>query len=163
MKITSKLSLAILFVTSLMGCSFLKFPGVHKIYIQQGHIITQDMLDQLEPGMTKSQVRFVLGDPLLDDKFSQDRWDYYYSLARGDTLLRERNVTVYFDGDSMTHYEGEPVTAKQSDAPLVPSNTGEDEETSQEPDEAVDATEGPPADEPLEQPGLEPPLPDNEI
>ena len=163
MKITCKLSLAMLFVTSLMGCSFLKFPGVHKIYIQQGHIITQDMLKQLEPGMTKSQVRFVLGDPLLHDKFNEDRWDYYYSLRRGDKLLRERTVTVYFDGDSMTRYEGEPVSSKSSEAPLVPSNTGEDEETTQESDEALDATEGSPADEPLEQPELEPPLPDNEI
>lgn len=163
MKITGKLTVAILFATSLMGCSFFKFPGVHKIYVQQGHIITQDMLEQLEPGMTKSQVRFVLGEPLLHDKFNEDRWDYYYRLARGDTLLRERSVTVYFDDGIMTHYEGESVRAEQNEAPLVPTNTGEDEETTQEPEEASKATEGPPANEPLDSPEVEPPLPDNDI
>lgn len=128
MKIASKLSLVAIVFASLMGCSYFQFPGVHKIYVQQGHVITQEMIDQLEPGMTKRQVRYVLGTPLLEDGFKQDRWDYHYGLRRGDESLRKRHLTVYFDGDAMTRYEGSAVRSDDDgesdgeDAPLVPSN-----------------------------------------
>lgn len=126
MKIASKLSLVAVLFASLTGCSYFQFPGVHKIYVQQGHIITQEMIDQLETGMTKRQVRFVLGTPLLEDSFNQDRWDYHYSLSRGDDTLRERHLTVYFENDQMTHYEGSAVRPQEDgdeeEAPLVPTN-----------------------------------------
>lgn len=129
MKIASKLSLVAVVFASLMGCSYFQFPGVHKIYVQQGHIITQEMIDQLEPGMTKRQVRYVLGTPLLADGFNEDRWDYHYSLRRGEETLRERHMTVYFDGDQMTRFSGDAVqsdlsdkTDEDEDTPLVPSN-----------------------------------------
>jgi len=62
---------------ALAGCSF---PGVYKIDIQQGNVVTQDMIDQLRPGMTRRQVRFIMGNPLLTDTFHADRWDYLYSI-----------------------------------------------------------------------------------
>lgn len=99
----------------LAGCQYFQFPGVHKINIQQGHIITQEMIEQLEPGMNKRQVRFVLGTPLIDDIFSDDRWDYYYSLKMGDGRFYKRTLTVYFDGDIMTHYEGENLPKVSAD------------------------------------------------
>jgi len=84
------------------------------------------MIDQLETGMTKRQVRFVLGTPLLEDGFNQDRWDYHYSLSRGDENLRERHLTVYFENDQMTRYEGSAVRPEESsdedETPLVPTN-----------------------------------------
>ncbi|MDO3383790.1 outer membrane protein assembly factor BamE [Gilvimarinus algae] len=91
----------------LAGCQYFQFPGVHKINIQQGHIITEEMISQLEPGMNKRQVRFVLGTPLINDIFNDDRWDYYYSLKMGDGRFFKRTLTVYFDGDTFTHFEGE--------------------------------------------------------
>ncbi len=127
MKIASKLSLVAVLFASLTGCSYFQFPGVHKIYVQQGHIITEEMIDQLETGMTKRQVRFVLGTPLLEDGFNQDQWDYHYSLRRGDDTLRERHLTVHFENDQMTRYEGSAVRqdeeeSDEEEAPLVPSN-----------------------------------------
>ena len=65
---------------ALAGCSF---PGVYKIDIQQGNVVTQDMIDQLRPGMTRRQVRFIMGNPLLVDTFHANRWDYLYSLQPG--------------------------------------------------------------------------------
>ncbi|HEX7155742.1 MAG TPA: outer membrane protein assembly factor BamE, partial [Burkholderiaceae bacterium] len=72
---------------SLCGCSTLTAwtPGFLTPYrpdVQQGNIITKDMVDQLRPGMTRDQVRFMLGTPLLTDMFHQDRWDYTYYLKR---------------------------------------------------------------------------------
>ncbi|MGD8176043.1 outer membrane protein assembly factor BamE [Marinimicrobium sp. ARAG 43.8] len=128
MKIASKLSLVAVLIASLTACSYFQFPGVHKIYVQQGHIITQEMLDQLETGMTKRQVRFVLGTPLLEDGFNQDRWDYYYNLKRGDNVLRERMLTVHFEDDQLVRYEGSALDeAKKKadeaeDQPPVPTN-----------------------------------------
>lgn len=108
MKIASRLILVAIVIASLAGCTNFRFPGVHKINIQQGHIITEEMVQQLQPGMTKRQVRFVLGNSLLPNTFNDDRWDYYYSLRRGsDGKFIEHLLTVYFEGDSMLHWEGD--------------------------------------------------------
>lgn len=102
-------------ITLLAGCQYFQFPGVHKINIQQGHIINKEMIEQLEPGMNKRQVRFVLGNPLISDVFDDDRWDYYYSLKMGDGRFYKRLLTVYFDGDTMTHFDGENLPELDSD------------------------------------------------
>lgn len=130
MKIASRLLLVAAVLASLVGCSYFQFPGVHKIYVQQGHVMTTEMVDQLEPGMTKRQVRYVLGTPLLANPFDADRWDYYYSLRRGDKTLREKAMTVYFEDDKMTHFTGDVEQSKpdeDEDLPAVPTNTDEDE------------------------------------
>ena len=88
----------------LAGCGSFGFPGVYRINVEQGNIITQDMVDQLKPGMTRRQVRFVLGTPLLEDPFHSDRWEYIYMLRNGDRTLFERRLTVFFEGDSLTHF-----------------------------------------------------------
>ncbi len=65
--------------------------------VQQGNVVTQDMVEQLRPGMTEDQVRFLLGTPMLRDIFHQDRWDYPYYLQRGDGSTQLRKLTVFFD------------------------------------------------------------------
>ncbi len=128
MKIASRPLLVVAILTSLVGCSYFQFPGVHKIYVQQGHVLNQEMIDDLAVGMTKSQVRFVLGTPLLADAFNDDRWDYYYSLRRGDDQLRQRAMTVYFEDGKMTHFTGDiEQTVEDKDLPAVPTNTEEGE------------------------------------
>lgn len=100
----------LLIVASVLGlgaCSWFQFPGVYKLTIQQGNIVTPDMLEQLQPGMTKRQVNFVLGTPLIVDSFHQDRWDYFYSLRNSEGETTTQHLTVYFDGDRMTHYQGD--------------------------------------------------------
>lgn len=79
------------------GCSWVKFPGVHKIDIQQGNILDQDMIDTLQPEMTKAQVRFVLGTPLISDTFDQNRWDYPYRHTSPSGVETKNHVTIYFD------------------------------------------------------------------
>lgn len=117
MKIIKTPLLLVCFVSVLAGCQYFQFPGVHKINIQQGHILTEEMISQLEPGLNKRQVRYILGTPLIDDIFNDDRWDYYYSLKMGDGRFFKRTLTVYFDGDTMTHYEGENLPElEESDA-----------------------------------------------
>ena len=126
----------ILLLLVLAGCKSLSdisvpvLPGFgpHKINIQQGNVITQDMLDKLQPGMTRSQVRFVLGTPLLVDPFRTDRWDYVYTMNVAGKRVEQRQLKVYFADDKMVRYEGDVVadstaagatagTAKMADKP----------------------------------------------
>jgi outer membrane protein assembly factor BamE len=74
--------------------------------IQQGNFVSQEMLDQLKPGMTHDQVKFVLGTPLLTDVFHEDRWDYPFYLARGNGELTTSRVTVYFKDGKVDHFDG---------------------------------------------------------
>jgi len=90
---------------ALAGCSF---PGVYKIDIQQGNVVTQDMIDQLRPGMTRRQVRFIMGNALLTDTFHPDRWDYLYSLQPGGGERQQERVSVFFNqNDQLVSLSGD--------------------------------------------------------
>ncbi|RYZ97549.1 MAG: outer membrane protein assembly factor BamE [Moraxellaceae bacterium] len=106
MKLASRILLVSICVLSLSGCKY--FPSVHKLNIQQGHIITQEMVDQLRLGMNKRQVRFVLGNTLLPNTFNDNRWDYYYSVRRGSHgEITKHLYTVYFENDILVKAEGD--------------------------------------------------------
>src|SRR3989344_468695 len=81
--------------------------SVYKVEVQQGNVVTQEMIDKLKPGMTPSQVRFVMGTPLIVDPFHQDRWDYYYYLRRSnETSGESQRVTVVFKNNLLIAVQG---------------------------------------------------------
>jgi outer membrane protein assembly factor BamE len=88
----------------LQGCSNWGFPGVYRINVEQGNIVTQEMVDQLKPGMTRRQVRYILGTPLIEDPFHSGRWEYLYMLRNGEDTLREQRLTVHFQDDALSHF-----------------------------------------------------------
>jgi outer membrane protein assembly factor BamE len=109
---------------SLLGaaaCSFkmpkLGLPRVHKITVQQGNVITQEMIDQLKPGMTRSQVAFVMGEPIFRNSFDNDRWDYIYTVEVPGFYEDGRRVSLYFDQEVLAYFTGDyaPTTAKGDD------------------------------------------------
>lgn len=91
------------------GCSSVpSVPSVlYRIDVQQGNVITQEMVDKLKPGMTRSQVRFVLGTALIDDVFHKDRWDYVYRLVQHGNLVDEYKLTVFFEDDKLARTKGD--------------------------------------------------------
>lgn len=95
----------LILVALLSACSGI--PTVHKIDIQQGNVVTQEMVSRLKVGMTRSQVRFVMGTPLVTDAFHPDRWDYVYRYLKADKLIEQRHVTVVFSGDSLSSVESD--------------------------------------------------------
>jgi outer membrane protein assembly factor BamE len=102
---------ALAFAAALGGC-------VYRMDIQQGNLLDAEQVEQLEIGMTRSQVRFLLGTPMVIDSFDASRWDYVYSMRRG----RERKVTkqhliVWFDGDTVARIE-EPLPVPRADLPV---------------------------------------------
>lgn len=86
---------------------FRLLPAVHRFAIQQGNIVTQDMIDQLQPGMTRGQVRYVLGTPLIADTFDQSRWDYLYTLKKPSGKRLREHVTIHFDDDRLVGISGD--------------------------------------------------------
>lgn len=90
MRNTTRLFLALFCLLALSAC-------VYRANISQGNLIKQEDLDQAAVGMTKSQIRFLLGTPMIDDPFTRNRWDYVYYLkvGRRDTV-QKRWVSVYF-------------------------------------------------------------------
>ena len=100
----------------------------YKIDVQQGNYVTQDMVAKLRPGMTRSQVRFALGTPLIVDPFRNDRWDYFYMMHKAGTLTEQRVVTIVFRGDELLRIEGDVVpeaAAKPAAAPAAPKPAAE--------------------------------------
>jgi outer membrane protein assembly factor BamE len=94
------------------GCNYvpsIPFIGPHKIDVQQGNYVTQDMVDKLKPGMTRSQVRFALGTPLIADPFHPDRWDYVYVYEHKGRVVAERRIVAVFKDDVLLRIEGDVV------------------------------------------------------
>lgn len=88
----------------LAGCGF---PGVYKLDVQQGNVVTQDMVDQLRPGMTTRQVRFIMGTPLIQDTFHENRWDYLYSLTPGHRERVQERISLIFEDDRLVALSGD--------------------------------------------------------
>ena len=88
-------------------------PGLstYRIDIQQGNVLTQEMVDKLKPGMTRQQVRFVLGTPPIVDPFHPDRWDYVYYYKKGGAVQEHRRLVLLFDGDTLKRVDGDVVPA----------------------------------------------------
>ena len=84
----------------LTACESL-LPTPHKIDIQQGNQVQGQDLERLQPGMTRTQVKFLLGTPLLQDAFHQNRWDYLYYLQPGSGSAQQSRVSLYFDHDTL--------------------------------------------------------------
>ena len=86
-----------------------RLPFVYRIDIQQGNVFTQEMVDQLRVGMTRRQVQFIMGAPLLTDPFHADRWDYVYLFEPGSRSKSKRNeqrITLTFADDRVTTITG---------------------------------------------------------
>ena len=79
---------------------------VYRMDVQQGNLLDAEDVDQVEVGMTRSQVRFLLGTPMVTDTFDKDRWDYVYSLRRGhERKVTKRHLVVWFEGDKVVRVE----------------------------------------------------------
>jgi outer membrane protein assembly factor BamE (lipoprotein component of BamABCDE complex) len=88
----------LLLATASSGC-------VYRMDIQQGNYLEGKTVDRLEVGMTRSQVRYLLGTPLVPDLFDKDRWDYYYYFEKGHRRPQQRHLVVYFKEDKVAHFD----------------------------------------------------------
>ncbi len=96
----------VLFLALAAGCSTVKI-GPHRIDVQQGNALDQENVARLKTGLNRSQVRFLLGTPLVVDPFRTDRWDYVYVLYKAGKLAEQKRITLFFEGDTLARIEGD--------------------------------------------------------
>lgn len=88
----------------------------YRIDVRQGNFVTQDMVAQLKPGLTREQVRFILGSPLVADMFHQDRWDYIYRFRPGAGEVQQRSLAVFFQDNKLARVAGDVVAEEAGTA-----------------------------------------------
>lgn len=105
-EINMRIKLALL-STLLASCSYLSTPVLspYKMDIRQGNYVTAEMREKIKPGMSKQQVRSVLGTPLINDVFHGNRWDYLYRLEHQGKVVEKQRLTLYFEGENLTLIE----------------------------------------------------------
>ena len=109
-------------LTSVACSSTLPSFKSYKLDIQQGNVVTSKMMDQVRPGMTKSQVRYVLGTPLIQDSFHKDRWDYLYQYRHEGKLTQQNRVILFFKEDVLANIAGDPIPEGTLDPASVPKS-----------------------------------------
>jgi len=93
--------LILLFLSLISSCSWIQFPSIHKVSVQQGNIVNQEMVSKLQIGMTMSQVQYILGTPLTTDTFDNSRWDYFYSRVDPKGKRTQRQLKLSFDNEDL--------------------------------------------------------------
>lgn len=81
--------------------------AIYKIDVQQGNVVTQEMLDQLAVGMSMSKVRFIMGTPIIVDVFHQQRWDYVYNFQAGGGEREQRRISLFFNKGNLARIDGD--------------------------------------------------------
>jgi outer membrane protein assembly factor BamE len=133
-----------LLLSLLAGCSGYRF-GPHRIDVQQGNALDQENVARLKLGLSHSQVRFLLGTPLLVDPFHSDRWDYVYVYYKAGKLAEQRHISLFFDGDTLVRIEGDmPAVepAAQASAP-TPADKSEPQAGAQVAPAVAEASQNP--------------------
>lgn len=108
-----KMRIFLLIITLLLSACSSTLPSIklYRMPIQQGNFVTSKMMMQLKPGMTKTQVRFVMGTPLINDSFHKDQWDYFYQMQKDGVIIEQRRVIFTFEKDLLAKVKGDVVPA----------------------------------------------------
>ena len=117
-----RFALPVMVLCTLAACSTVpRIVNEYRIDVQQGNVLSQEMVSQLRPGLTKDQVRFILGTPVLTDMFHANRWDYFYWLKKGNSgEIETRRFTVFFDADGkLRNVAGDVAPVQSTDAAVV--------------------------------------------
>lgn len=104
------LAVALALATILTACAL---PRVYKVTVQQGNVITQQMIDRLRPGMTQEQVAYVMGEPVIKNPFDQDRWDYVYTLRVPGVVNERKKMSLFFTDGLLSHFVGDLAPSDQ--------------------------------------------------
>ena len=126
---TSRKLAAVALVLLMLGQAACQFPRLYRVTIQQGNVITQEMINKLRPGMTRSQVAFVMGDPILKNTFDENKWDYIYTIDLPGYYQEQRHVSLFFTGDVLAYMTGD----------IAPQTEAQIEEAKRKADAAAEA------------------------
>lgn len=163
-------------LTSLLGaCGSLqnsdRLLGVltpYRIEVVQGNVVTREMAQAVQPGMSRAQVRDLLGSPLLTSIFHENRWDYVFTIRRQGAQPQERRVTAFFEGEQLAKLEAGELPSEQEFVDSIDTRKGErgkpavlelsEEQLKRLPSPAARASSEPAAEAPAAPPREYPPL-----
>lgn len=111
------LILAISSSIALSGCGYLN-SFVYKADVPQGNFVEEKQVKKLRVGMSKEQVRFVIGTPMVTNPFSEDNWYYVYRLKRGDGTLISKQLVAHFDNNKLASVSGDYEVGEEFETPL---------------------------------------------
>ena len=84
----------------------------YRVEVVQGNFVSREQVEQLKPGMSRQQVRELLGTPLVTDIFHAQRWDYVFTLRRQGVPDQARRLTLYFQGDALQRFDGDTMPSE---------------------------------------------------
>ena len=129
LRIITLIFISLLFISACSGRLF----TVHKIDVQQGNAIDQKKVEQVKIGMTREQVKFLMGPPLITDVFHPERWDYIYFLIPDYGETERRHLMVLFEGDKVASLEKSDIPEPEAAEASIESTTGDAPEPEEEP------------------------------
>jgi len=103
---TSLRATGVLLLSLIAGCESL-LPSFYTVPVRQGNYIDPALVAELRPGMTRQQIQRMMGTPLVEDPFHQNRWDYYYQYGKGSKISEQRRVTLFFSGDTLERIDAD--------------------------------------------------------
>lgn len=116
---TQTMAMAVVCASVLLtACSMPKFslPRVHKLTVQQGNVLSQEMIDRLKPGMTRRQVAYIMGEPIFRNSFDEDRWDYIYTIELAGYFNETVHVALFFEQDLLAYFTGDFAPSSEQEA-----------------------------------------------
>lgn len=110
--------IAVVLVASLAAVlvSACTLPRVYRLTVQQGNVITQEMVDGLKPGMTHEQVAYIMGEPVIRNPFDDSRWDYVYTLRVPGYIDEQIKMSLFFVDEELSHFTGDLKPSGESEA-----------------------------------------------
>lgn len=106
-KLALLLTISTILITPACSTILSNLPGVYTLEIQQGNMVDQIMIDQLRPNMTKRQVLYIMGSPMLSDTFHERRWDYLFSEQKSGEDRVQKRISLFFNGDNLMGVQGD--------------------------------------------------------
>jgi outer membrane protein assembly factor BamE len=119
------LGLVLLACAGLTACGSLEFLQPYRVPVVQGNVVTREQMAVLRPGMSRIQVRDVLGTPLLTSVFHADRWDYVFTLRRQGIEPQSRKVSVFFKNDLLERFEADALPSESEFVATLGRKSGE--------------------------------------
>lgn len=111
----------ILFFLLQIACTGCVGPfSVYKMDIRQGNLVSAEMREKLKLGMSRQQVQYVLGTPMISDAFHANRWDYVFLLEQSGKLTEQQRLTIYFEGDKLVRIDDGAMPVKMKPEIVVP-------------------------------------------
>ena len=119
-------------MAALAGCGSLdgassRIAGIvkpYKVDVVQGNCVSREQVQALQPGMSRQQVREILGTPLVTSLFHADRWEYVFTIKRPASEMESRKLTVFFQGDTLARFEGDEMPSETEFVATLGSHKG---------------------------------------